>query len=242
MALWRGRLGTPASGRHSGPQGRGGEDPNCRDGSRLGTYPQQMRWRIADGAAGSCRWDSTQRPPGPRAVPCRPPSRNAGTWPALCQTVSATPTYGFRRTLRFPPGRRHLGTGSPSRRPPAAGCAGRRPAFQAVPAVVPRRVEPFLRAVMRNAQPGQFSRWGLSALVSQAPRRFGADATWSTGCQRKNPAAAVPAAGHLDTRRKLLDCNSGGAGSGLCVQPPRETIRRSCSRSSRRSRSGPGGT
>ena len=39
------RLGTPTSGRHSGPQGRGGEDPNRRDGSRLGTYPQQMRRR-----------------------------------------------------------------------------------------------------------------------------------------------------------------------------------------------------
>ena len=33
--------------------------------------------------AGSCRWDSIERPPGSRAVPCRPPSRNAGTWPAL---------------------------------------------------------------------------------------------------------------------------------------------------------------
>ena len=39
MAPWRGRLGTPASGRHSGPQGRGGEDHNRRDGSRLCTYP-----------------------------------------------------------------------------------------------------------------------------------------------------------------------------------------------------------
>ena len=95
--------------------------------------------------AGPCRWDPTQRPPGPRAVPCRPPSRNAGTWPALRQTVSATPRYGSRRTLRFPPTRGHPGTGSPSRRPPSAGCAGRRPAFQAVPAVVLWRVEPFRR-------------------------------------------------------------------------------------------------
>ena len=194
MAPWRGRLGTPASGRHSGPQGRGGEDPNRRDGSRLGTSPptDQMaysrRRNGRDGLepppgalgrppagtrgsakpgrmtrrqasvsathflpgglcggpdhAGSCRWDSIERPPGSRAVPCRPPSRNAGT---CDKTVSATPMYAARRTLRFPPGRRHLGTGSPSRRPPAAGCAGRRPAFQAVPAVVPRRVEPFLR-------------------------------------------------------------------------------------------------
>ena len=82
---------------------------------------------------------------GSRAVPCRPPSRNAGTWPALPQTVSATPLYRSRRTLRFPPTRGHPGTGSPSRRPPSAGCAGRRPAFQAVPAVVLWRVEPFLR-------------------------------------------------------------------------------------------------
>ena len=91
------------------------------------------------------RCDPTQRPPGSRAVPCRPPSRNAGTWPALRQTVSATPLDGSRRTLRFPPTRGHPGMGSPSRRPPSAGCAGRRPAFQAVPAVVLRRVEPFRR-------------------------------------------------------------------------------------------------
>ena len=43
--------------------------------------------------------------------------------------------YGSRRTLGFPPRSNHLGTEGPSRRPPAAGCAGRRPAFQAVPAV-----------------------------------------------------------------------------------------------------------
>ena len=195
MAPWRGRLGTPASGRHSGPQGRGGEDPNRWDGSRLGTSPptDEMAYsrrrngrdglepppgergrppggtrgsakpgrmtrrqasvsaaRFLPGGvcggpdhAGSCRWDSTQRPPGPRAVPCR----SAGTCDKPClplpctrrtlrfppgrrhlvrQTVSATPMYRSRRTLRFPPGRRHLGTGSPSRRPPSAGCAGRR--------------------------------------------------------------------------------------------------------------------
>ena len=49
---------------------------------------------------------------------------------------SATPGYGSRRTPGFATRRNHLGTGGPSRRPPAAGCAGRRPAFQAVPAVV----------------------------------------------------------------------------------------------------------
>ena len=31
--------GTPTSGRHSGPQGRGGANPNRRDGSFLGAYP-----------------------------------------------------------------------------------------------------------------------------------------------------------------------------------------------------------
>ena len=55
---------------------------------------------------------------------------------------SATPRYGSRRTPGFATRRNHLGTGGPSRRPPAAGCAGRRPAqfsrwgLQAVPAVV----------------------------------------------------------------------------------------------------------
>ena len=58
----------------------------------------------------------------------------AGTRPAALRAVSATSMYGSRRTLGFPPRRGHLGTGGPSRRPPSAGCAGRRPAFQAVPA------------------------------------------------------------------------------------------------------------
>ena len=72
---------------------------------------------------------SAQRPAGPRAVPCRPPSRDAGTGPAALRTVSVTPMYGSRRTLGFPPRRDHLGTGGPSRRPPSAGCADRRSAF-----------------------------------------------------------------------------------------------------------------
>ena len=38
-AGWRAGPGTPTSGRHSGPQGRGGAAPNRRDGSLLGAYP-----------------------------------------------------------------------------------------------------------------------------------------------------------------------------------------------------------
>ena len=109
--------------------------------------------------AGSCRWDPTQRPPGSRAVPCRPPSRNAGTWPALRQTVSATPLYGSRRTRRLPPRRGHLGTGSPSRRPPSAGCAGRRPAFQAVRAIAP--------SAIRALRPIRTARVRVTAAFSQ---------------------------------------------------------------------------
>ena len=60
------RLGTPTSGRHSGPQGRGGEDPNRRDSSRLGTYPPTDERR---GGA------SERRPPGMGTVPRREPSR-----------------------------------------------------------------------------------------------------------------------------------------------------------------------
>ena len=45
------------------------------------------------------------------------------------RTVSATPRYGSRRTLGFPPRRDRLGIGGPSRRPPSAGCADRRSAF-----------------------------------------------------------------------------------------------------------------
>ena len=33
------------SGRHSGPQGRGGRDPNRRDGSLLGACPSRTGWR-----------------------------------------------------------------------------------------------------------------------------------------------------------------------------------------------------
>ena len=53
----------------------------------------------------------------------------ADTGLAALRTVSATPVYGSRRTLGFPPRRDHLGTGGPSRRPPSAGCADRRSAF-----------------------------------------------------------------------------------------------------------------
>ena len=95
MAQWRGRLGTPTSGRHSGPQGRG---------------------RFI-----AVRFHGT---------------RVRGT--QLCGR-SAIPMYGSRRTLGFPPRSNHLGTEGPSRRPPAAGCAGRRPAFQAGPRRLPYR-------------------------------------------------------------------------------------------------------
>ena len=53
----------------------------------------------------------------------------ADTGLAALRTVSATPVYGSRRTLGFPPRRDHLGTGGPSRRPPSAGCADQRSAF-----------------------------------------------------------------------------------------------------------------
>ena len=45
----RGRLGTPTSGRHSGPKARGGRDPNRRDGSLLGAYPSRAGWRATAG-------------------------------------------------------------------------------------------------------------------------------------------------------------------------------------------------
>ena len=79
------------------------------------------RWRRRSGNADL---RSAQRPAGPRAAHCRPPSRGAGMGPAALRTVSAIPMYGSRRTLGFPPRRNHLATGGPSRRPPSAGCAG----------------------------------------------------------------------------------------------------------------------
>ena len=41
--------GTPTSGRHRGPQGRGGRDPNRRDGSLLGAFPSRAGWRATAG-------------------------------------------------------------------------------------------------------------------------------------------------------------------------------------------------
>ena len=84
------------------------------------------RWRRRSGNADL---RSAQRPAGPRAAHCRPPSRGAGMGPTALRTVSAIPMYGSRRTLGFPPRRNHLGTEGPSRRPPSAGCADRRSAF-----------------------------------------------------------------------------------------------------------------
>ena len=45
----RGRLGTPTSGRHSGPKARDGRDPNRREGSLLGAYPSRAGWRATAG-------------------------------------------------------------------------------------------------------------------------------------------------------------------------------------------------
>ena len=110
--------------------------------------------RVGQGAPTSgqfSRWGPAQRPAGPRAVHCRLPSRGAGTGPPALRTVSATRMYGSRRRLGFPPRRDHLGTGGPSRRPPSAGCAGQRPAFQAVPALF--RVGGMCSAPLREAMP-----------------------------------------------------------------------------------------
>ena len=74
------------------------------------------------------------QPGGPQVVHRHPPSWGTGTGPAALRALSATPMYGSRRPLGFPPRREHLGTGGSSRRPPSAGCADQRSAFQAVPA------------------------------------------------------------------------------------------------------------
>ena len=73
MAPWRGRLGTPASGRHSGPQGRGGEDPNRRDGSRLGTSPPTDQMAYSRRRNGR---DGLEPPPGALG---RPPAGTRGS-------------------------------------------------------------------------------------------------------------------------------------------------------------------
>ena len=76
-------------------------------------------------AAGRTPSSGTQRCGPGACAPREPPAaRGPGTGPAALRTVSATPMYGSRRTLGFPPRRDHFGTGRPSRRPPSAGCAG----------------------------------------------------------------------------------------------------------------------
>ena len=80
--------------------------PSCRENA----IPWMPRAGMACGS-GNADLRSAQPPAGPRAVHCRPPSRGAGTGPAARGTVSATPTYGSRGTLGFPPRRDHLGAG-----------------------------------------------------------------------------------------------------------------------------------
>ena len=56
---------SPGGGRHSGPQGRGGADPNRRDGFLLGPYPPRAGWRAT---AGTVRTGRRPR----NALRCRP--------------------------------------------------------------------------------------------------------------------------------------------------------------------------
>ena len=132
--------------------GNSWDDSRALQGKGVGRRPQREAPRDRASPTAKKRGDGLEPPPGELG---RPPAgtaarraangslpsafTGAGTRPAALRTVSATSMYGSRRTLGFPPGRRHLGTGSPSRRPPSAGCAGRRPAFQAVPALLHNR-------------------------------------------------------------------------------------------------------
>ncbi len=90
--------------------------------------------------------------------------------------------YGSRRTLGFPPRSNHLGTEGPSRRPPAAGCAGRRPAFQAVPAL-PLRQRCAVSAVARHLRCGGPRREGRHPGDRGPSRRPPA-----AGCAGRRPA------------------------------------------------------
>ena len=187
MAPWRGRLGAPtgrtgpASGRHARERETSTDDAAPGQRECRGIFCRD--W-CADGPIMRVSRGGT-RHNNPRVTGGSLPSafRNAGTWPALRQTVSATPLDGSHRTRRFPPGRRHLGTESPSRRPPSAGCAGRRPAFQAVPA---------LQLSRRYAVPPAFGGlWRPEAGVPSRPRASTQSAIRSSPRLRR----AVPAGG-----------------------------------------------
>ena len=139
------RLGTPTSGRHSGPQGRGGEDPNRRDGSRLGTYPQQM------GRRGQVR---DRRPPvgsarGRRARGAVLLSAMAQIGPRITAQIRGVQDCAIRATgdsplaaltgrvptggRRSKPSPRFLSVGgTPFRSPPASGAGPHRENWPAV--------------------------------------------------------------------------------------------------------------
>ena len=95
--LSRDAKGTPTSGRHSGPQGRGGVDPNRRNGSFLGAYPggqggaqvREPRTPELRGARAGAPVSDRHRPPEAVETTYRQSRRIAGTawiadlWPVL---------------------------------------------------------------------------------------------------------------------------------------------------------------
>ena len=166
------------------------------------------RWRRRSGNADL---RSAQRPAGPRAVHCRPPSRGAGMGPAALRTVSAIPMYGSRRTLGFPPRRNHLGTGGPSRRPPTAGCADRRSAFPCL-----RVVPPGGLGAMRHVQRPR----GAFCDSASAPEYEKCGLTICSGCGAHSPRADGA------QRSALRTIVSGGEGKPLPAPLPRGALRR----------------
>ena len=170
------------------------------------------------------RWGPAQRPAGPRAAHCRPPSRGAGMGPAALQTVSAIPMYGSRRTLGFPPRRNHLGTGGPSRRPPSAGCADRRSAFPCLRVAPPGgmgamrqfsvRVAP---SATRRALPSMRNAGWLDPNRAKRAmfRAFAALSSlwWNPGERRGRPVLPVGA------RRPADKAREGGAPTGRTGPP-----------------------
>ena len=118
----RGRLGTPTSGRHSPPPAGGT------------AYRHSAGWRSRPGTP---VFRLAQRPVGLR----RRRPRSSEWLPSRHAPQMALPARERHRGQRG--SRRegnHPGTGGPSRRPPAAGCADQRSAFQAVPAIFRRRL------------------------------------------------------------------------------------------------------
>ncbi len=133
----RGRLGTPASGRHSPPKAGGGKDSPFRGGAvpaGISAFGGIRTWEwqtpfvtVRATCLRSVKADGKEPPAAQGVVVSSPTGKN----PRRRQLYAISSVGGTCRDGSHP------GDWGLRRRGPAGRCAGRRPAFQAVPAMAP---------------------------------------------------------------------------------------------------------